>query len=137
LEVQWIEDQINQGSGAEPSSAVGLRGKVNEGQRSKGDAASSAEAQGLRAKGADPRYLFPAISTLLMVIGIVLIVTACYVTNGDLLSADNKAICFLMMGAATEIMSLLLISPLAAFLLAVSVALQLQIPSDTELPADP
>ena len=52
-----------------------------------------------------------------MAAGLILIAIACYYSNGDLFAADNKAICLLMMGAAMEMMALLLVSPLAAFLL--------------------
>eukprot|EP00960_Hanusia_phi_P024098 710848-Hanusia_phi.AAC.1 len=67
--------------------------------------------------------LFPVISFIILVGGgragrkATEQLVACWVTGGDLFSADNKTVCLLMMGAALQIMSLLLISPLAAFVL--------------------
>lgn len=65
--------------------------------------------------------VYPFVSSFLMSTGLILIGVACYFSGGDLFAADNKAICLLMMGAALEMMSLLLVSPVAAFLLAITI----------------
>ena len=58
---------------------------------------------------ATPHY--PLISSFLMCGGLILMAVACYCARGDLFAAHNKAICLLMVGAALEMMSLLLVSP--------------------------
>jgi hypothetical protein len=65
--------------------------------------------------------VYPLVSSFLMGAGLILIGVACYFSGGDLFAADNKAICLLMMGAALEMMALLLVSPIAAFLLAITI----------------
>lgn len=65
--------------------------------------------------------VYPLVSSFLMGAGLILIGVACYFSGGDLFAADNKAICLLMMGAAFEMMALLLVSPIAAFLLAITI----------------
>ena len=67
--------------------------------------------------------VYPLISSVLMGGGLLVIGGACYGAGGNLFAADNKDICLLQVGAALEMMALLLVSPTAAFLLAFSLLL--------------
>lgn len=67
--------------------------------------------------------VYPLISSALMGGGLLVIGGACYGAGGNLFAADNKDICLLQVGAALEMMALLLVSPTAAFLLAFSLLL--------------
>ena len=115
------------------TDAIGISAAGDE-DASKEAAAGSAEVAAYAAARADSLAgvgtssatrgaygVYPLASSFLMSAGLILIGVACYFSGGDLFAADNKAICLLMMGAALEMMSLLLVAPVAAFFLAITI----------------
>ena len=49
------------------------------------------------------KRVFPAVAIVFLLIGLSLFILACYVSDGQILHADNKTMCWLIMGSGFEV----------------------------------